>query len=94
MTLDEYKKLAGTLTADNATGVFADMLSGIEKDLAELEGARNTITEQNAKIKDLQDTNMKLFLSVTGKVSENKDDEEEKTPDDFRTELINTIKED
>lgn len=93
MTLDEYKKIAGTLTADNATAVFTDMLKGIEKDLAELEGAKSTIAEQNTKIKDLQDTNMKLFLSVTGK-AETHEEEEEKTPDDFRNDLINLIKED
>ena len=90
MTLDEYKKIAGTLTADNATSVFTDMLKNIELDLTELATMKDTITEQANKIKDLQDTNMKLFLTVTGK-SETHEEEEEKTPDDFRKALTETI---
>lgn len=90
MTYDEYTKLAGTVTADNAPAVLKTMLEGIKTDLTELETARAGIAEKDTRIKDLQDTNMKLFLSITG-TSEEEKEEEEKTPEDYRAELVKEI---
>lgn len=90
MTYDEYAKLAGTVTADNAPAVLKTMLEGIKTDLTELETARAGITEKETRIKDLQDTNMKLFLSITG-ASEPAKEEEEKSPEDYRAELVKEI---
>lgn len=90
MTYDEYTKLAGTVTADNAPAVLKTMLEGIKTDLTELEAVRAGIAEKETRIKDLQDTNMKLFLSITGKGEETKE-EEEKTPEDYRAELVKEI---
>lgn len=92
MKLEDYKSLAGKLTDDNATAVITDMLNAIESDLAELDGAKTTLAENASKIKDLQDTNMKLFLTVTGNGgNDSHEEEEEKTPDDYRRELTQLI---
>jgi hypothetical protein len=90
MTYDEYTKLAGTVTADNAPTVLKAMLEGIKTDLTELETARAGIAEKDTRIKDLQDTNMKLFLSITG-TSETAKEEEEKSPEDYRADLVKEI---
>ena len=90
MTYDEYSKLAGTVTADNAPAVLKTMLESIKTDLTDLETARAGIAEKENRIKNLQDTNMKLFLSITGS-SESEKEEEEKTPEDYRADLVKEI---
>lgn len=59
-----------------------------------------SLTEKNEKnekrIRDLQDTNMKLFLAQTGKVSDNsnEDDDDELTGQDAVNAFIDKLKED
>lgn len=60
-----------------------------------------SLTEKNEKnekrIRDLQDTNMKLFLAQTGKVNNNvneDDDEDELTGQDAVNAFIDKLKED
>lgn len=90
MTLDEYKAIAGGLTTDNAPDVVTQILSGITTDLEALNTATNALAEKDKRIAELQDTNMKLFLSVTGK-AEAPEEPEEKTPEQLRLDLINEI---
>lgn len=92
MTLDEYKGLAAGLTADNAPTVFQSMLDGIGADLAALEKAGKDLETANKRIAELQDTNMKLFLTVTGKAPDGKEAEEDKTPEELRAALVEEIK--
>lgn len=93
MTLDEYKELAAGLTADNAPTVIGAMLDAVAVDLSALTKATEDNAEKDKRITELQDTNMKLFLSVTGKGAEGaKEEDEEKTPEQLRAELVNEIK--
>lgn len=81
---DKIKKLA---TGDNAETVasIADEVGALYDTI----DAATKLHEQDAaKINQLNDTNMKLFLRVTGDPAKDPDPEPEQTLDDF----VNTIK--
>lgn len=75
MTIEEYKQLVGTATPENFQSVLTDVLKAVQDDFSIVENLNTQISEQDKKIRDLQDTNQKLFLSQTSPV---KDPEEEK----------------
>lgn len=80
MKLDEYKALfqkAGD--ADKAPEALSELLKAITEDITTLDSLVEAHTEDEKKIRDLQDTNMKLFLAQTGKV-ETEEEEPEVTP--------------
>lgn len=66
MTFDEYTDLAKTATPENFQTVLTSLLEGIKTDFSVVENLNTQIKEQETKIRDLQDTNQKLFLSQTG----------------------------
>lgn len=66
MTIEEYTDLAKTATAENFQTVLTSLLEGIKTDFSVVENLNTQIKEQETKIRDLQDTNQKLFLSQTG----------------------------
>lgn len=77
MKIDEYKSLISELSkTENMTEVLQKILDAIIEDTAKLESLETTNNELNDKIRELQDTNMKLFLSQT-KQSEEEEEEEE-----------------
>ena len=78
--LDELQEIINDVTA-------------LETQLAE---ARTMISEHEAKIVSLQDTNHKLFLSVTKDMGDEDEPEEEKelTPEEALEKLVNTIAQD
>lgn len=77
MKIDEYKSLISELSkTENMTEVLQKILDAITEDTAKLESLETTNNELNDKIRELQDTNMKLFLSQT-KQSEEEEEEEE-----------------
>ena len=71
------------------------MLDAVKSDLAERDALMSVKAEQEAKIKDLQDTNIKLFLSQTGKAEQDEDNEtdEEKIDKMDLKEYLDYIKE-
>lgn len=77
MTYEEYEKsINGVLSnPDTALANIPTVLDEIKKDLTNLE----TVTTENAslqqRIKDLQETNMKLYLSMTGSEPDADEDE-------------------
>ena len=77
--LDELQEIINDVTA-------------LETQLAE---AKTVISEHEAKIVSLQDTNHKLFLSVTKDMGgeDEPEDEKELTPDEALQKLVNTIAE-
>lgn len=94
MQYEEYQKIASGLTADNAPTVLQTILDAVKEDIGELETLKNTNAEQEAKIKDLQDTNIKLFLSQTGKAEQSDDeDEAEKLEHDTEQAIEELLKE-
>ena len=93
MKYDEYVSLAQTLTADNAPTVMGAVLEALKEDTAKIEAYEADIAAKDTKIKDLQDTNIKLFLSQTGKADEtNPDDEAAKEKAAVEDEITKLIK--
>lgn len=80
MTYDEVKeKITGLISepdkaAENAVGLLKDL----EADYTNMDSMTEKSKADEARIRELQDTNQKLFLSVTGKP---KDEEEPKEPE-------------
>lgn len=75
---------------ENAPNFMSDLISEIEKDASEFENIRSINEENQRKIKELQDTNMKLFLSQTTQKEEEieeKDQTQEEIIEDFIKEL-------
>lgn len=77
MKYEDYEGIAQKLTTENAPEVMKMMLDSVKEDLAERDALMSVKAEQEAKIKDLQDTNIKLFLSQTGKAEQDEDTETE-----------------
>ena len=77
MKYQDYEGIAQKLTTENAPEVMKMMLDSVKEDLAERDALMSVKAEQEAKIKDLQDTNIKLFLSQTGKAEQDEDTETE-----------------
>ena len=86
MTLDEYKAVVGELTADNAPEIVQRLMDNIEQDLAELDNKAKELEGASKRIRELQDTNMKLFLRVGEKQEER--EETAKTPQELAKEMI------
>lgn len=95
MNYADYEGIAQKLTAENAPEVLKTMLDSVKEDLAERDALKAVQAEQEAKIKDLQDTNIKLFLSQTGKAEQDEDTEteEEKIEQMSLDEYLSYIKE-
>lgn len=77
MKYEDYEGIAQKLTTENAPEVLKTMLDAVKEDLAERDALKTVQAEHEAKIKDLQDTNIKLFLSQTGKAEQDEDTETE-----------------
>ena len=95
MKYEDYEGIAQKLTTENAPEVMKMMLDSVKEDLAERDALMSVKAEQEAKIKDLQDTNIKLFLSQTGKAEQDEDaeTEEEKIDKMDLKEYLDYIKE-
>ena len=95
MKYEDYEGIAQKLTTENAPEVMKMMLDSVKEDLAERDALMSVKAEQEAKIKDLQDTNIKLFLSQTGKDEQDEDieTEEEKIDKMDLKEYLDYIKE-
>ena len=78
MTYEEYeKRINGALAnADTAPTEFVNILSDLKTDLAAKEALETEKTELETRVRDLQDTNMKLYLSVTGNSDEDEEEDE------------------
>lgn len=79
MTYEEYEtRINGALAnPDTAPTEFVNILSDLKTDLTAKDTLETEKTELETRVRDLQDTNMKLYLSVTGKSD---GDEEEDEP--------------
>lgn len=75
MNFNDYENKLKSATAENFQTVILDVMEDIKTDLAEKDTLADSIASKDAKIRELQDTNMKLFLSV-GKAVDEKDPEE------------------
>lgn len=68
MKLTDYTDLVNKIvsTPEEAPALANDLLKNLTDDLAVMDGLNSKIAEQQSKITDLQNTNIKLFLSQTG----------------------------
>lgn len=90
MTYDEYNQVAQGLTAENAPVIIKNILENIKTDLDERDAFKASVEDKDSKIRDLQDTNMKLFLSQTsGKP--NNDPEPELSGEDYVNALLKKV---
>lgn len=78
MTYDELEKKLTTILQqpDSALANIAPLLKEIKSDYESIISLTSKVESQDSRIRDLQDTNMKLFLAQTGQVSD-KDEEED-----------------
>lgn len=75
---------------EEAPSIMKELISIVEKDFNEYESLKSSIEDSNNKIRSLQDTNMKLFLSQTSQKEEEQEDKE-MTPDEVVNDFIKTI---
>ena len=79
MTYEEYETRINSAlaNADTAPTEFVNILSELRTDLTAKDTLETEKTELETRVRDLQDTNMKLYLSVTGSSDEDEDEEED-----------------
>lgn len=78
MTYEQYEERINNAlaNADTAPTEFVNILSELKTDLTAKDTLETEKTELETRVRDLQDTNMKLYLSVTGNSDEDEDDDE------------------
>ena len=79
MTIDEYRDKITNMIKNPETGgeAGAELIKSITEDLSTIDSMKAQLSESEKKIRELQDSNVKLFLSVTGQ-SKQEEEEEEK----------------
>lgn len=87
MLYDDYEKRVTALISnpDQAPITAQEILSEIKTDTEKITSLEASIAEKDARIRDLQDTNMRLFLSQSTPVE---DEPEEKSADEILDELF------
>lgn len=87
MKYDEYEtKVTSLISNPDAAPITAqEILSEIKSDTEKIASLESSIAEKDARIRDLQDTNMKLFLSQSAPIEE---EPEEKSADEILDELF------
>ena len=78
MTYEQYEERINNAlaNADTAPTEFVSILSELKTDLTAKDTLETEKTELETRVRDLQDTNMKLYLSVTGNSDEEEDEDE------------------
>lgn len=79
MKIEEYTALAQTVTAENAVDVLNTVMTNIKDDLTERDTLAEKVADLDKKNKELQDTNIKLFLSQTTKANNTQADDDDAT---------------
>lgn len=84
MTIEEVKNRLTALVGDPDTAQekAVGLLSDLEADYTTMDSMSSKVAEQEEKIKTLQDTNQRLFLSVTGQDPKSDGDDDD-TPIDW-----------
>lgn len=88
MKYEEYESKLTDLVKnpDSAAIAVQDILKELKADSETFASLEASVAEKDGRIKDLQDTNMKLFLRQTGGSDEQ--EPEEKTADEMLDELF------
>lgn len=89
MTLEEYRAIVSEMTADNAPEIVQRLMDNIEQDLNAKADTSAELEKASKRIRELQDTNMKLFMRVGEKgPAEQPEEEKPKTPQELAKEMI------
>lgn len=95
MKYDEYEAQVNEalLSFDKAPAIFKDLLGSLKSDLTAFDSLKASSAEQEKRIKDLQETNVKLYMLAGDgkKEAPDKEPETEKTPDDYKAEFIKKL---
>ena len=75
---------------EEAPAIMKELITVVEEDYNEFESLKSNLDNSNNKIRNLQDTNMKLFLSQTTQKEEEQEDKE-MAPDEVVDDFIKTI---
>lgn len=88
MKYEDYEKRLQDVVAnpDSAAIAVQDILKDLKADSETFASLEAGVAERDGRIKDLQDTNMKLFLRQTGGSVDQ--EPEEKSPDDMINDLF------
>lgn len=93
MTRDEVLALiTQAANADTAPAALNELTGAVNELFTTNETLTQTVQENETKIANLRDTNMRLFLAQTEKVKED-EPEPEKTAEDYLNELVEKIME-
>lgn len=78
MTYEQYEQRINSAlaNADTAPTEFVNILSELRTDLTAKDTLETEKAELETRVRDLQDTNMKLYLSVTGNSTEDEEEDE------------------
>ena len=78
MTYEQYEERINKAlaNADTAPTEFVNILSELKTDLTAKDTLETEKSELETRVRDLQDTNMKLYISVTGNSDEEEDEDE------------------
>lgn len=90
MKYEEYKTIINDVIKSEKLDQLVTVLDSIKEDLTTRDNYAKLNSEQETKIRELQDTNMKLFLAQTS-ASPVKEEPEEVTGEEAVTEFINKI---
>ena len=88
MKYEDYEAKLNNVVAnpDSAATAVLDILKDLKADSETFASLEASVAEKDGRIKDLQDTNMKLFLRQTG--GDSGQEPEEKTPDEVIDDLF------
>lgn len=88
MKIEEYRELFSQAgDAEKAPAVLSQILENVTADITALETMTAQHAEDEAKIRELQDTNMKLFLAQTAP-EEKEEEEPEITPQSIAEQMF------
>lgn len=95
MKYEEFEERLTKLleTPDSALALVKPLLDDVKKDYEQLITLTDKIEKQDGRIRDLQDTNMKLFLAQTGQKAKTEEEEEELTGADAIDAFVNKLNE-
>lgn len=90
MTYEEYKGNILELIKDPDTALtkVEELFKELQSDLETKASVEKKVAEQDERIRNLQDTNMKLFLKAAGDVQEPDDEPAPKTMEEKFDELV------
>lgn len=92
MTYDEYKAAFDGIMSDTDTGIakMPEVMETLKTDLERIDALEKASAEKDVKIRELQDTNMKLYLNIGGGETDT-DTAEEVTGVDVIDEFMDTL---